>query len=183
MEYSIAEQRGETLLKPPNTIQSVKDIVRLSGVRGLYNGFGLHLSECHLCHSFGFGLTVVSTARDTLGTGLYFLEYDTFRAALGRLPSGQQGAQPSWMPFRIHEEIIPFACGATAGVTSWALIYPLDVVKTKVQQRALSGERYRGPVETFKRLVRGTDPLHPKPALVGFARLYRGLGAFTLLLV
>lgn len=120
----------------------------------------------------------LASARDTLGTGLYFLEYDTFRAALGRLPTGQQGPQPTWMPFRIHEEILPFACGATAGVTSWALIYPLDVVKTKVQQRALSGERYRSPVESFMRLVRGTDPLHPKPALVGFARLYRGLGAF-----
>lgn len=81
------------------------------------------------------------------------------------------------MPFRIHNEFLPFACGATAGVTSWALIYPLDVVKTKVQQRALSGEQYRGPWETFLRLVRGTDPERPKPALVGFARLYRGLGA------
>jgi len=80
------------------------------------------------------------------------------------------------MPFRIHDEILPFACGATAGVTSWAIIYPFDVVKTKVQQRALSGERYRSPSETFTRLVRGTDPKNPKPWLVGFARLYRGLG-------
>lgn len=28
-------------------------------------------------------------------------------------------------------------------------------VKTKVQQRALAGERYRGPLETMRRLVRG----------------------------
>lgn len=28
-------------------------------------------------------------------------------------------------------------------------------VKTKVQQRALAGEKYRGPLETLHRLVRG----------------------------
>ncbi|KAF8321634.1 mitochondrial carrier [Clavulina sp. PMI_390] len=158
LEYSIAEQRGERIGKPPSTLQAVKDIVRQSGVRGLYNGFGLHLT------------------RDTLGTGFYFLEYDVARAMLGRQPNGVQGPQPAWMPFKIYDEFLPFACGATAGVTSWAVIYPLDVVKTKVQQRALSGERYRGPWETFMRLVRGTDPARPKPVLLGFARLYRGLG-------
>lgn len=92
-----------------------------------------------------WGQPTLFKVRDTLGTGLYFLEYDVARAALGRLPNGQQGPQPSWLPFRIYDEFLPFACGATAGVTSWALIYPLDVVKTKIQQRALSGERYRGP--------------------------------------
>jgi hypothetical protein len=70
--------------------------------------------------------------RDTVGTGLYFLEYDAARALFGRRPSGEQGPQPRWMPFRIHESILPFTCGSLAGVTSWALIYPLDVVKTKV---------------------------------------------------
>jgi solute carrier family 25 carnitine/acylcarnitine transporter 20/29 len=65
-------------------------------------------------------------------------------------------------------------------------------VKTKVQQRALAGERYRGVTETLRRLIRGLsilllmcshltilkgpDPEHPKPFLAGMARLYRGLG-------
>lgn len=115
--------------------------------------------------------------RDTLGTALYFLEYDSMRHLMGRLPSGIQGAQPSWLPFHIPDSIIPFACGSIAGVTSWALIYPLDVVKTKVQQRALSGDRYRSPTETLARLVKGVEPGKPKPVLVGLTRLYRGLGA------
>lgn len=32
-------------------------------------------------------------------------------------------------------------------------------VKTKVQQRALAGERYRGIVETLTRLIRGESSL------------------------
>jgi len=32
-------------------------------------------------------------------------------------------------------------------------------VKTKIQQRALAGERYRGVAETLHRLIRGTVPL------------------------
>lgn len=34
-------------------------------------------------------------------------------------------------------------------------------VKTKVQQRALAGERYRGVVETLTRLIRGEFIIHP----------------------
>ena len=106
------------------------------------------------------------------------MEYDGMRHLLGRLPSGEQGPTPAWLP--IHSSLVPFVCGSLSGVTSWALIYPMDVyvthtlhrprelimgmfasgvplfrVKTKVQQRALAGERYRGVVETLTRLIRG----------------------------
>jgi len=125
-------------------------------VFGLYMGFPLHF------------------LRDTSGTALYFLGYDGMRHLLGRQASGEQGPTPPWLP--IHSSLVPFFCGSLSGVTSWALIYPLDVVKTKVQQRALAGERYRSVGETFHRLIRGPDPLNPKPLLSGIARIYRGLG-------
>ena len=60
-----------------------------------------------------------------MGTGLYFFEYDGMRHMMGRLPSGEQGPTPSWMP--VPASVVPFMCGSLAGVTSWALIYPLDV--------------------------------------------------------
>jgi len=79
--------------------------------------------------------------RDTAGTALYFLEYDGMRHLLGRARSGEQGDTPSWLP--IHSSLVPFVCGSVSGVsaipgavvhslnqfqvTSWALIYPLDV--------------------------------------------------------
>ncbi|GJJ12597.1 hypothetical protein Clacol_006840 [Clathrus columnatus] len=156
LEYSIAEAKGIDLVKPPTTWQSVCDIVRRSGMRGLYTGFPLHF------------------LRDTTGTALYFLEYDSLRHLFGRLPSGEQGEVPHWLP--IHQSLLPFLCGSFAGVSSWALIYPLDVVKTKVQQRALSGVAKRSLRVTCNRLVRGPDPENPKPILVGLGRLYRGLG-------
>lgn len=74
-------------------------------------------------------------------------------------------------------------------------------MKTKVQQRALAGEKSRTIVETLRRLIRGAstaalpvcralagidvkfagpDPNAPKPILMGLARLYRGLGVSAL---
>ncbi|KAJ4487849.1 hypothetical protein J3R30DRAFT_3400509 [Lentinula aciculospora] len=156
LEYTIASSKGIHLAKAPGTLEAVRDIFRTSGIGGLYTGFRLHFT------------------RDTTGTMLYFLEYDGMRYLLGRQRSGEQGPIPSWIPIPIS--LAPFVCGSFAGVTSWALIYPLDVVKTKVQQRALAGERYRGPFETFHRLIRGPDPNNPKPFLAGVARIYRGLG-------
>jgi solute carrier family 25 carnitine/acylcarnitine transporter 20/29 len=145
---------------------------------GLYTGFRLHF------------------IRDTSGTALYFLEYDGMRHLLGRSRAGEQVETPSWLP--IHHSLVPFVCGSLSGVTSWALIYPLDVVKTKVQQRALAGERYRGAWETLYRLIRGDqctrtyassilnriglgpNPDTPKPILAGIARIYQGLGVSAL---
>ncbi|KZT09666.1 mitochondrial carrier [Laetiporus sulphureus 93-53] len=156
LEYSIAESKGLKLVKAPGTFEAVRDIFNSYGLKGLYLGFRLHF------------------VRDTTGTGLYFLEYDAMRHIMGRLSSGEQGPTPSWLP--VPASVVPFMCGSLAGVTSWALIYPLDVVKTKVQQRALAGEQRRGVLETLRRLIRGPDPKAPKPILLGLARLYRGLG-------
>ncbi|KAH6918485.1 mitochondrial carrier domain-containing protein [Coprinopsis sp. MPI-PUGE-AT-0042] len=156
LEYSIAASKGIALNKAPGTLQAVKEIYKLNGVAGLYVGFKMHF------------------VRDTTGTALYFLEYDAMRHILGRNRQGDQGETPPWLP--IHPSLVPFVCGSLAGVTSWALIYPLDVVKTKVQQRALAQDRYRGPFETFHRLLRGPDPSNPKSLVAGLTRLYRGLG-------
>jgi len=160
LEYTIAASKGISLVRPPSTMEAVREIFRSNGITGLYTGFRLHF------------------LRDTSGTALYFLEYDGMRHLLGRTRSGEQGPTPPWLP--IHASLVPFVCGSLSGVTSWALIYPVDVVKTKVQQRALAGDRYRGVWETFYRLVRGPDPNAPKPVLAGIARIYRGLGVSAL---
>jgi len=160
LEYTIAASKGIHLVKPPSTLEAVKEIFRANGVAGLYTGFRLHL------------------LRDTSGTALYFLEYDGMRHLLGRHRSGEQGPTPAWLP--IHASLVPFLSGSLAGVTSWALIYPMDVVKTKVQQRALAGEPYRGVSESLRRMIRGPNPSQPKPLLAGIARLYQGLGVSAL---
>nr|XP_018261786.1 uncharacterized protein I303_06231 [Kwoniella dejecticola CBS 10117]OBR83944.1 hypothetical protein I303_06231 [Kwoniella dejecticola CBS 10117] len=144
---------------PPTTIQAVKLIVNSSGYRGLYIGWRLHF------------------IRDTLGTALYFAEYDVMRYYLGRSKSSISNHLPAWARNILPKGLIPFFCGSVAGVTSWALIYPVDVsCLTKAQQRGLSGLEPRTPLYQLKRLVRGTDKTNPKPWLTGIARLYRGLG-------
>jgi hypothetical protein len=150
---------------PPTTLQAVRMIVRSMGPLGLWTGFPLHF------------------VRDTLGTALYFAEYDVMRFWLG----GGRGAGkredkfgstttqadlPVWARGWLPAQLVPFLCGSLAGVTSWALIYPVDAIKTKAQQRAMSGLAPRTPFTQLRRLVRGTDGT--KPWLSGIARLYRG---------
>lgn len=53
----------------------------------------------------------------------------------------------------------------TAGVSSWAAIYPVDLVKAKVQRNALADVAYERPWSIFQRLSAG-----------GVPKLYRGLG-------
>lgn len=170
---------------PPSTVQAVKMIMAQRGVRGLYTGWRLHF------------------IRDTSGTALYFMEYDVMRHLLGRKRASEergwkgkgregeelvQGEVPEWARAWLPKGLIPFLCGSVAGVTSWALIYPVDAIKvcplmevkdeltgqTKYQQRALSGLEPRAPLEQLRRLLRGTDKDNPKPVLQGVARLYRG---------
>lgn len=101
-------------------MQAVRMIIDKSGVMGLYTGWRLHF------------------ARDTMGTALYFAEYDLMRWLLGRKRSvvgdgrgagrdGEQGDVPDWARPFLPKSMIPFVCVSFAGVTSWALIYPIDV--------------------------------------------------------
>jgi len=108
---------------PPTTMQAVRMIIAKAGIQGLYTGWRLHF------------------IRDTAGTALYFAEYDVMRYLLGRkrntelYNSGgkgkgredEQGEVPEWAKGWLPKGVIPFVCGSLAGVTSWALIYPVDV--------------------------------------------------------
>lgn len=45
LEYAIAQSKGQHLVKPPGTMEAVRDIFRANGVAGLYTGFRLHFGE------------------------------------------------------------------------------------------------------------------------------------------
>lgn len=103
----------------------MKLIVDKSGPLGLWTGFRLHF------------------VRDTMGTALYFAEYDVMRHWLGRKGgggmsgvSGEQGELPDWARGWLPVQLVPFLCGSLAGVTSWALIYPVDVSATERAKRS-----------------------------------------------
>ncbi|WFD41971.1 hypothetical protein MPSI1_000609 [Malassezia psittaci] len=68
---------------------------------------------------------------------------------------------------------VQLGAGAFAGVVEIACLYPLDVVKTRLQiQRVSAGKaQYSGTVDTLTQIVRQE----------GFSRLYRGIGPLFLL--
>ena len=96
-------------------------IIKTAGYGGFYTGWRLHF------------------IRDTTGTALYFMEYDVLRHWLGRTRADNgragdeslQGDVPDWARSWLPKGLIPFLCGSVAGVTSWALIYPVDAIKVR----------------------------------------------------
>lgn len=67
--------------------------------------------------------------------------------------------------------IYQFAAGAVAGVLEILVMYPLDVVKTRIQLQvggaAAGGDTYTGVIDCFTKIVKNEGPL----------RLYRGISA------
>ncbi|KAK5163834.1 hypothetical protein LTR04_002241 [Oleoguttula sp. CCFEE 6159] len=66
--------------------------------------------------------------------------------------------------------VYQFAAGAVAGVSEILVMYPLDVVKTRVQLQTGKGvgeDSYNGMVDCFRKIIRNE----------GFSRLYRGINA------
>ncbi|KAF9320738.1 hypothetical protein BG000_003203 [Podila horticola] len=100
---SAAAQRA--ILSESGSWQVTKDVVRRFGFKGLYQG----------------GL--VTILRDAPGYGVYFLGYEGLKRFLD-VPTGETGGINTWK--------LLFA-GGMAGTLSWASIYPLDVIKTRLQ--------------------------------------------------
>ncbi|KAK0724829.1 mitochondrial carrier domain-containing protein [Lasiosphaeris hirsuta] len=91
----------------PSSWAITRHILRHEGPRGLY---------------FGGGVTAL---RDSVGYGFYFWSYElTSRwmrdGAVGSTGGGGEAARV-------------LLCGGLAGIATWASIFPLDVIKTRVQ--------------------------------------------------
>ncbi|KAF9988072.1 hypothetical protein BGZ65_012461 [Modicella reniformis] len=100
---SAAAQRA--ILSESGSWRVAKDVISRFGIRGLYQG--------------GW----VTILRDAPGYGVYFLAYEWLKRELDVLP-GETGGINTWK--------LLFA-GGLAGTLSWVSIYPLDVIKTRLQ--------------------------------------------------
>ncbi|KAK3846837.1 MAG: mitochondrial carrier domain-containing protein [Linnemannia gamsii] len=100
---SAAAQKA--ILSESGSWHVTKDVIRRFGLRGLYQG--------------GW----VTILRDAPGYGVYFLGYEGLKRVL-EVPAGETGGINTWK--------LLFA-GGVAGTLSWASIYPLDVIKTRLQ--------------------------------------------------
>ncbi|KAJ5989884.1 hypothetical protein N7499_010413 [Penicillium canescens] len=126
-----------------------KDIIRTRGWSGLY---------------FGGGIT---SARDAIGYGFYFWSYELCKRFMN---SDDDDAYQSAMNILL--------CGGVAGVVTWGSVFPLDMIKTRLQAQtigdhgrvtetqALLGRRTLSSFQIAKETYRAE----------GVKAFYRGLG-------
>jgi solute carrier family 25 carnitine/acylcarnitine transporter 20/29 len=129
--------RAQVLATPRSSLSIARDVVRTEGLRGLY---------------FGGGVTAL---RDSVGYGFYFWSYELSRRWL---------SAPGWK-MESGGMVDALLCGGLAGVVTWASIFPLDVVKTRVQTQKGEGRRF-GAWEVGRRAYREE----------GWRVFFRGLG-------
>lgn len=117
------------------TLRTMANIIKHRGVLGLYTGFWLHL------------------LRDTLGTGIYFMVYESGK----QLGTTMAGDNPN------NNKLAVVTAGGMCGLVSWALIYPIDSAKSIYQRNSLLHSR--------------GEKVEPAPKIEFFKRqMYRGLG-------
>jgi len=85
-----------------------KQVWKQDGIRGLYYGGG------------------ITSVRDAVGYGFYFLSYEWAK---------QAWSSPNDSDRETAMKVL--MCGGLAGVVTWASIFPLDVVKTRVQTQMM----------------------------------------------
>lgn len=92
--------------------QVFRRVLSTEGVRGLYLG------------------GTVTAVRDSVGYGFYFWAYE-----LGSRwwSTGGSGSSSDGMGGNTSEAARVLLCGGVAGIVTWASIFPLDVIKTRVQ--------------------------------------------------
>ncbi|EOA34100.1 hypothetical protein CARUB_v10021601mg [Capsella rubella] len=116
-------------------VSLAKTILRTQGLRGIYKGL------------------TITVLRDAPAHGLYFWTYEYVRERLhpGCRKTGEENLTTM------------LVAGGLAGVASWVACYPLDVVKTRLQQ---GHGGYDGIADCFRKSVKQE----------GYRVLWRGLG-------
>ncbi|KZF25517.1 mitochondrial carrier [Xylona heveae TC161] len=124
------------------TLRTAQNIIKHRGVTGLYSGFHLHLM------------------RDTIGTGIYFMTYESSKQVLATF-SDSSPTSP----------LAVVVAGGLCGLVSWACIYPIDSAKSIYQRNCLmhsKGKLVKSPkIEFFnRRMYRGLGVSMTRSALV-----------------
>lgn len=109
---------------------------RASGLSGLYLG------------------GVVTALRDSIGYGFYFWSYE--------LSTRHWAGSATMAPYEAARVLL---CGGLAGIVTWASVFPLDVLKTRVQTQA-EGRPRRGALQLARQIHAGE----------GASAFFRGLG-------
>lgn len=118
--------RAQMAVPAVSSWQIARGIVSSDGIRGLYFG------------------GVITALRDSIGYGFYFWSYELANSLWSSTPQGQETS--------LREEAPKILlCGGIAGVVTWASVFPLDVIKTRVQTQVWR------PVTETSPLLESTD--------------------------
>lgn len=132
-----------------------KNVLAKDGIRGLYLG------------------GVVTSLRDSIGYGFYFWSYELSK----RLLLSRQAD-----PFLAPTTLEVLLSGGIAGVVTWASIYPLDAIKTRVQTQS-QGELPGESRLLLKPARRSNNTLQIAQSMYrteGLRAFYSGLGVCSL---
>ena len=123
-------------------ISCCQHIYKMEGIRGVSRGF------------------MTTLWRDVPSFGVYFVVYEWSRRFLSQcFSSGSNGGIP--------DPIIVFLAGGTAGAVSWAITYPFDVIKSRIQADGMHGRlAYQGFLHCTVKSIQE----------VGYGVLTRGMG-------
>lgn len=116
--------RAQLASPPLSSLAIAKQVWRKEGVKGFYFG------------------GVVTALRDSIGYGFYFWSYELSTRWLASTdPSKKEGEFST-------EAAKVLLCGGLAGIVTWASVFPLDVIKTRVQTQVLEDTAEGSPLLT-----------------------------------
>ncbi|CZT14360.1 related to ornithine transporter 2 [Ramularia collo-cygni] len=96
--------RAQVSQPPRSSLQITRELWEAGKVRGLYLG------------------GAITSVRDAVGYGFYFWSYELSKRSVTHEDDS-----------RNQQALKVLLCGGLAGVVTWASIFPLDVIKTRVQ--------------------------------------------------
>ncbi|KAJ5503937.1 Mitochondrial carrier protein [Penicillium fimorum] len=123
-----------------------KDIFRTRGWRGLY---------------FGGGIT---SARDSIGYGFYFWSYELCKRFM---TSDDDGPHQAAMKILL--------CGGIAGVATWGSVFPLDMIKTRLQAQTVTDES-QSLLRPQRQMLNSFQIAKETYRVEGIKAFYRGFG-------
>mmetsp|Transcript_14729 Transcript_14729/g.31029 ORF Transcript_14729/g.31029 Transcript_14729/m.31029 type:complete len:368 (+) Transcript_14729:192-1295(+) len=145
VQAAAATAASQQLYKGP--IDCGLSIVKEHGLfRGLYRGMG------------------VTLWRETPAFGFYFATYDSCKERVENLLKSNDGIHP--IPSHAHAWAASAFAGGVSGAWTWAIIYPFDVIKSKIQTSPLERHLQKGMWTVGRDIVRKNGVRH----------LFRGLG-------
>lgn len=93
------------------TFRTAQNLVRHRGWMGLYSGFHLHLRKCHPTNNEKWCKCSHGAVRDTIGTGIYFITYESVKQLL----ANARGGSPT-------SPLAVVTAGGMCGLVSWACV-------------------------------------------------------------